>query len=319
MSSERDVTLIVRSWLDDGVTRLPDRVLDAVLDQVPATRQRRARWPAWRFREMNTPIKLALTAAALIVVAVVGVNLLPRSPAVGGPPVATPSPTSPPSPTPTSPPSPTPSPTVATMPEGLLPAGTYTFGPFSTGPGLDSTCLQPPQSGCIDPGPPTSMRVTLTVPGGWDSFGTGVWIAGNEPPGGAALGFGRGGWLFSDPCHKADTTTNPDIPVGPTVDDFVNALVDHPLLDVTNPVAVTVDGYVGKALDLQVPADISQCAEYRPWQPNIYAQGPGHLWHLRVIDVDGDRVVIQSMDYAGTPSQRRTELQAMVDSIQIEP
>ena len=45
----------------------------------------------------------------------------------------------------------------------------------------------------------------------------------------------------------------------------------------------------------------------------------GHLWHLRVIDVDGDRVVIQSMEYAGTPSQRRTELEAMGDSIQIEP
>jgi hypothetical protein len=43
------------------------------------------------------------------------------------------------------------------------------------------------------------------------------------------------------------------------------------------------------------------------------------LWHLRVIDVDGDRVVIQSMEYAGTDAQRRTELDAMVDSIQIEP
>jgi hypothetical protein len=41
MSTDRDVTSIVRSWLDEGVTALPDRVLDAVLDQVPATPQRR--------------------------------------------------------------------------------------------------------------------------------------------------------------------------------------------------------------------------------------------------------------------------------------
>ena len=53
MSTDRDTTRIVRSWLDEGATALPDRVLDAVLDQVPATSQRRPLWPAWRFREMN--------------------------------------------------------------------------------------------------------------------------------------------------------------------------------------------------------------------------------------------------------------------------
>ena len=37
MSTDRDVTRIVRSWLEEGVTALPDRVLDAVLDQLPAT------------------------------------------------------------------------------------------------------------------------------------------------------------------------------------------------------------------------------------------------------------------------------------------
>ena len=42
MSAERDETRIVRSWLEEGVTVLPDRVLDAVLDQLPTTHQRRA-------------------------------------------------------------------------------------------------------------------------------------------------------------------------------------------------------------------------------------------------------------------------------------
>ena len=55
MSTDRDVTRIVRSWLEDGATALPDRVLDTVLDQLPATPQRRAWWPARRLREMNTP------------------------------------------------------------------------------------------------------------------------------------------------------------------------------------------------------------------------------------------------------------------------
>ncbi len=36
-------------------------------------------WPARRFREMNTPFKLAIAAAAVVVVALVGINLLPRN------------------------------------------------------------------------------------------------------------------------------------------------------------------------------------------------------------------------------------------------
>ncbi len=44
MSTDRETTRIVRSWLEDGVTRLPDNVLDAVLDQLPSTHQRRATW-----------------------------------------------------------------------------------------------------------------------------------------------------------------------------------------------------------------------------------------------------------------------------------
>jgi len=317
MHTDRDTTRIVRSWLEEGATALPDRVLDAVLDQVPATRQRRAWWPAWRFADMNTPIRIAIAAAAVVIVALVGINVLPKSGGVGGLPSPTPSP-GPTSPSPGPTPSPSPTALPAALPDGLLAAGTYDYAPFGTGPGLDSTCMQPPPSGCVDPGAPILMRVTLTVPAGWESHGLGVWIDSNAPPGGAALGFNRGGWLYSAPCRTPDTT-DPDIPVGPTVDDFVNALANHPMLDTTTPVDVTVDVYTGKALDLQVPADISQCDVYRPWQPNIYAQGPGHLWHLRVIDVDGDRVVIESMEYAGTASPRRSELQAIVDSIQIEP
>src|SRR4029078_12906233 len=44
VSTDHDVTRIVRSWLEECPTVVPDRVLDAVLDQVPATRQRRATW-----------------------------------------------------------------------------------------------------------------------------------------------------------------------------------------------------------------------------------------------------------------------------------
>ena len=84
MSTERDVTRIVRSWLDEGVTQLPDRVLDAVLDQIPATPQRRADWLARRFPRMNNFVRITVAAAAVILVAIVGIKLLPLG-GVGGP------------------------------------------------------------------------------------------------------------------------------------------------------------------------------------------------------------------------------------------
>jgi hypothetical protein len=315
MTVERDTTRIVRSWLRTDEHESAEHILHTVLARLDTTPQRRSWWPAWRFLQMNLFAKAAIAAAAVLVVAIVGLRFLPATSVGPGltasPPVPTPSPTTVPSPT-----------TTASPPKlpAVLPAGTYEFAPFGSGPGLDSICLEPAPSGCVDPGAPTSLLVTLTVPEGWDTgaYGLGVWQEEAKPPRGTALGFNRGGSLHSDPCRRPDTT-NPDIPVGPTVDDFVTALTSHPLLDTTAPVDVTVDGYVGKALDLQTPADISQCDVYRAWEPGIYAQGPGHLWHLRVIDVDGVRVVIQSMEYATTPAQRRAELQAIVDSIQIEP
>ena len=78
MSTDRDTTRIVRSWLEEGVTALPDRVLDAVLDQVPATPQRRSWWPARRIADMNPIAKFAIAAAAVVVIAIVGLELVPR-------------------------------------------------------------------------------------------------------------------------------------------------------------------------------------------------------------------------------------------------
>ena len=79
MSTERDVTRVVRSWLDDGATGLPDHVLDRVLADVPATPQRR-RWAVRRNRSMSGLFRFAVGAAAVaVVLAVVGISLLPRT------------------------------------------------------------------------------------------------------------------------------------------------------------------------------------------------------------------------------------------------
>ena len=88
MSTDRDTTRIVRSWLEEGATALPDRVLDNVLDQLPATSQRRAWWPARRLNEMTNVLKVAIAAAAVVVVmvAAIGIIGMPSSGNVGGSP-----------------------------------------------------------------------------------------------------------------------------------------------------------------------------------------------------------------------------------------
>lgn len=185
----------------------------------------------------------------------------------------------------------------------------------------------PPQPGCTEMAADDAIRVTITLPDGWSGAGAGIWLTGpgNGLPDGAGMLFARGAWLLSDPCKYIVA----DIPVGPTVADFVDAVATHPHLDTTEPVDVTLAGYSGKYFDLQVPADISACETetgnpssgpiYRPWDPGIYAQGPGQRWHVWVVDVNGVRVVVQSSDFAGTAATNRAELQAIVDSVHIEP
>jgi hypothetical protein len=132
MSTDRETTRIVRSWLEAGATALPDRVLDAVLDQVPATPQRRSWWPARRFAHMNS-VRLAIAAAAVVIVAVFGYNLLPGTGNIGGPPTPIPSPT----------PTPSPSPPPILPNSSDIPAGTYSVMTFTNAP------------------------LTLTLPAGW--------------------------------------------------------------------------------------------------------------------------------------------------------
>jgi hypothetical protein len=103
MTTERETLLIIGSWMEDGRTRLPDHVLDAVLDQLPSTPQRRTMLGLpWRFLPMPYFAKLALTAVAIAAIGVVGLTLV-QGPVTG--PAALPSPTPWPSPV-TPPPSP---------------------------------------------------------------------------------------------------------------------------------------------------------------------------------------------------------------------
>lgn len=213
----------------------------------------------------------------------------------------------------------------------ILGVGRNEASPFG---GINTVCVVPPQPGCRETDRDLSIGITFTVPDGWtwntsdhvDDRGKHVQArdglikkaTGRLGPQGMSLQFLRGGWLFSDPCRKVNA--RPDIRVGPTANDFANALADHPLLDVTTPVPVTLGGFKGKYLDLQMPSNIAECTRgYQPWAPIYHAPGPNHRWHIWSLDVDGVRVVVLSEDFAGTSPADVAEMQAVIESIQIHP
>jgi hypothetical protein len=217
------------------------------------------------------------------------------------------------------------SPRSLALPEGALAAGTYTFQPFA---GRDALGLCAGQPGCKESPADDSIRITLTLPDGWAGLGNVLIPSADRysPPRGAALIFSRGGWLYSKPCGAPPP--GPDISTGTTVDEFVTALVDHPDLDVTRPVAVTLAGYSGKYLELRAPANTTTdelgpkpggCNYYFVWEPGIYAQGPNALWRIWILDVNGVRVLVRADSFPDTRPKAQTQLKAIVDSIQIEP
>lgn len=84
MSTDRDTTRIVRSWLRTEENESADRVLGAVLDRLDTTPQRRATRRTVRRRStMSMTLKFGLAAAVVAVAAFIGINL--ANPDVGVP------------------------------------------------------------------------------------------------------------------------------------------------------------------------------------------------------------------------------------------
>lgn len=177
------------------------------------------------------------------------------------------------------------------------------------------------------PEPPQarSLRLEITLPSGWEagfdqtvihpSQGT------TEGPSGAGFVIG---WtvptagLHSDPCQQVPHLA-PDIRVGPTVDEFIDAVVAHPSIEVSEPVDVELGGFLGRFFQLTAPPDISACRDWRPFEPGIYAQGPDNLWSVWVIDIEGFRMILLTQEFPGTPAKDSAALRSIVESIEFRP
>jgi hypothetical protein len=67
---------------------MSDRALLSTLEEIHTTRQRRARWPAWRRTPVSISARVALAAVLMVAVGLLAIDLVPRQPdraIVGGP------------------------------------------------------------------------------------------------------------------------------------------------------------------------------------------------------------------------------------------
>ena len=321
MSTDRDVTRIVRSWLEDGATALPDRVLDNVLDQLPATPQRRAWWPARRFRDMNTPIQARDRGC--------GRGRRgdrrdqPACPVRGGRRWPGPD-TDALADRHRLSPSPSPSPSPARDPRRPA-GGRYVYDPAVRG-GTGGLCAG--QAGCIEARRRTtrSASPSRSRMAGLGSRAASFAVEIYAPPGGHGLALRARRLVVQRPmpCRRHRPTSRRARPSTSSS----TALADHPDLDVTTPVDVTLAGYSGKYLELRAAGGhITDDCDDRADATSVRWE-PGHL-RSGAEPTDGASGSSTSrapgswsgvMDYAGRPPRGlRPKLQAIVDSIQIEP
>jgi hypothetical protein len=149
MSTDRDFDRIVMAWLAEGPDELSDRVLDAVVDRVHLTRQRRVSRVPWRFPTMTMPARVA----ALIAVGVLALAGLAALGGIGG----------------TSTPVESAAPTSATASTAVESAA-----PTSTTPQLAAldTTFESPWHG-----------YSIAYPAGWTvTPATGAWLQGSAAP-----------------------------------------------------------------------------------------------------------------------------------------
>jgi hypothetical protein len=296
MSAEREIERVLETWFADGVNQMPDRVYRTVIDRVDRQPQRRWwRLLPWRSSAVNTPLKLVLIGAAIVLALAAGTILIGGNGGIGIAPKPTPTPTVAPTPTPTPTPTPVPSPT--TLPDGLLLPGTYVSQPYAD----------------------SSLAWTVTVPGGWN--GSGGWVFIDTPKDrGIIVGPMKVLDVPKDSCAPKVTTP------ARSVDALISAIRARTDWTVSAPVDTSLGGYAGKRIDVETPANVD-CpggADYvvfseSPDGSGFHAQGPSNRFTLWILDVDGSPLVIMRNSYAESTAETMAQSDAMVDSIVITP
>ena len=85
------------------------------------------------------------------------------------------------------------------------------------------------------------------------------------------------------------------------------------------PIAITVDGYPGRQFVLTAP-ERPDC-DLGTWvaASRVNGVGPSETNILQIVDVDGERVMINAAYFPDTPPETRSEQDAMLESVHLNP
>lgn len=296
MTREDDFIGQLEGYLDEyeGMTPLPDPIRNAIRAQLPTTRQIGPIAGLMRDIHMSTNLKLGLAAAAVVVAAILGFRYL-SGPNVGNEPEASPSP----SVAPSAAASPKPLPTAVGT---ALRPGTYFLTSFPVHLSVDVPTFEAPAewfAGCADGGvleQSVCFRPTPTA---------GVF----------AVGFPLVDNVVADPCSGVLL----DPPVGPTVDDLVSAISNLEGFEATAPLDVTVDGFHGKQLAVtRVSPAVPDCGSTWASGARVNVMGSGEANLVRILDVDGVRIVLTGAYDPAASEADLTTIQQLFASVNIE-
>jgi hypothetical protein len=178
----------------------------------------------------------------------------------------------------------------------------------------DSGALPPGRYGLTANGLPDMPTAVVEVRGPFKSVGQ--WLL-NDAAGAvlSGLGYWTVAGVYRDPCRIESGLLD----AGSTAADLAAALGQQKRSRVTAPVPISLDGYDGLYLELQVPKDIdlAQCP-YDIWDSTPgggrYMQEPDQVDRYWIIDVDGDVMVFHATVGAGVPKSRFDQLTEMVES-----
>lgn len=122
------------------------------------------------------------------------------------------------------------------------------------------------------------------------------------------------------PCEWFGSSFDP----GPSVEDLASALRSVPTRSASEPESVTVGGVDGLYMQWSVPDDVDfddcDLGSFESWSGNItgtnrYQQAPGQVDRLWILDVGGERLVIDAFYLPGTPEEDRREIDDIIASI----
>ena len=271
--------------LDAWFAEGPVQAADRVIDGTASRIARQRQLPAWRLHSWRFPTMSTPLKLVLIGAALVAALAAGAVFVGGGGRIMAPAP------------SPSPTPVPSPLPDGSLAAGAYAAHPV--------------------PG----MTWTITVPDGWT--GQDDWFLSYDvAPDVHSVSVGgptENESVPTDSCAASGTKA------AASVEEFVAAVQARDDWTVSAPVDVTVGGYPGSRIDVEVPADAS-CAngsDYMvlamPDGQGYRADGPDRIFRLWIVDIDGKPIVIFRLSTSQSPAARVAEGDAIVETSVITP